>query len=593
MEFAHQGGPAVGVCGLLLLALNSPLPGQIPDTASTDPVRVQVLPTPGSDLEDRTRIAQLLGGKTLDVSLIRSPSAEIRRLRPAGATLDWAFLAPEVTSTWNSAIPFSMNDGAAWTGRGATTQLRLGAALRYSLLSLVLAPEFTHSENRSFAYIHAQDHELAEFHLPWYSRPPWVPWPRTIDLPVRFGERPTAEVTLGQSTLTLSAGPVAAGASTENQWWGPGIRNAIVMSNNAEGFPHLFLRTERPLRSRIGSFEGKWIVGQLSESPYFDTLPKNDIRSLSGMVVTFRPTWDPSLTVGYARTLYAPVQSRGAVPGRFADVATRWKNRNDIEADPGDHYDQVVSLFGRWVFPGDGLEVYGEWARHDLPSSMSELLEDIGYSQGYTLGTQWARPVRDRGTLRLQGEITYLEQNDDTRHGAPSYYIAATVPQGYTNRGQVIGAAIGPGGSSQWVAADYLAPAWSAGVFGGRIRWDNDSYYTAPRSILAWPFLGHDVSVLGGVRGRYSSRWFQVTAQLTTTKRYNYLFQNRGQSWETADDAVDVRNYTLQLGIVALGGGLRRSARTEAVLPPVHPTGASRNVVLEEGTERQEGPGSN
>lgn len=26
-----------------------------------------------------------------------------------------------------------------------------------------------------------------------------------------------------------------------NQWWGPGIHNSLVLSNNSEGFPHLFI----------------------------------------------------------------------------------------------------------------------------------------------------------------------------------------------------------------------------------------------------------------------------------------------------------------------------------------------------------------
>lgn len=555
-----------GLCGGLLLMLHPPLAGQTPDTVRAPSAWVRPLPAIGSQVEDRSRLAQLLGTESTAGYLLRSPSAQFFRDVASRGGPEWVLLAPEAALTWNSAIPFSMNDGAVWAGRGAATWLRLGAAARYSVLSVVLAPELAYSQNRSFTYPRSEDPAQNAYTLFWYR------WPRSVDFPLRFGERSSTRLTWGQSTLALAAGPVAAGVSTESQWWGPGIRDAIVMSNNAPGFPHLFLRTDHPLTSRIGSFEGKWLVGELSESRYFDTLPANDLRSLSGMILTFRPAWDPSLTVGYARTVFAPVGSLGDVPGRFADVATRWHRSNDTTAAKGDYFDQYTSLFARWIFPEDGLEVYGEWARHVFPSSVSDFVDDIGYSQGYTLGTQWARPVGDRGTFRLQGELTYLEQTDSTRAGAPTYYLSATVPQGYTNRGQVIGAAIGPGGSSQWLAADYLAPAWSVGVFGGRIRWDNDSYYTSPRFLHAWPFLAHDVSVLGGVRGSYSMPDFQLTTQLTTARRYNYLFQNRGQSWETADDAVDVRNYTLELGVVALAPSTRPRVPAPVAVTPLPPT---------------------
>lgn len=73
--------------------------------------------------------------------------------------------------------------------------------------------------------------------------------------------------------------------------------------------------------------------------------------------------WDPLLTVGVARTVIAPVEGPGAVPARFADALTRWESRDTVGAAAGRKHEQILSLFGRWVLPGDGLEVYGEWAR--------------------------------------------------------------------------------------------------------------------------------------------------------------------------------------------------------------------------------------
>lgn len=524
----------------------APLRAQTPDSAAAARPWITPLPGIGSEAEDRLRTAQLLGRAPSEGFLVRSPSTMAGSSRSGAGGAEWAVLSPEVTTTWNSGLPFSMNDGPAWAGRGGTVQALAGVRVRYSRLSLVLAPQVAYSQNREFSHDTPEvplypTPGRSEFSLPWYTGP------HSADLPVRFGRRGFTTVGLGQSTLSADVGPLAAGVSTENQWWGPGIRNSLVMSNNAPGIPHLFLRTGRSLRTRLGAFEGKWMLGELSESAYFDTVTANDPRSISGLAATFRPAWDPTLTVGAARTVYASVRNRGAIPGRGADALFRW-------GSPGRDYEQVTSFFGRWVFPGDGMEVYGEWARRELPSSPGDFARRPGHAQGYTVGIQWAGELAREGALRVQTELTYLEQTPRTNGVGfdtfPSFYTSARVPQGYTHHGQSVGAAIGPGSSSQWVAADYLAPGWRLGIFGGRIRWDNDAFYSTARArIRGWPFLAHDVSVFGGVRGSYSFPGLLVTADLQTGVRYNFLFQNRGQSWETADDAEDVRNHMLRFTV--------------------------------------------
>src|SRR5690606_37900296 len=77
--------------------------------------------------------------------------------------------------------------------------------------------------------------------------------------------------------------------------------------------------------------------------------------------------------------------------------------------------DQLMSLFFRWVFPRDGLEVYGEVGRAEMPRSLKDLLVEPGHSMGYTGGLQYIRPV-GAGAIRLQGEFTYLERSSSYRH---------------------------------------------------------------------------------------------------------------------------------------------------------------------------------
>ncbi len=555
-----------GWVGALLLC-GSSLPAQTPAApAAGDTVRAPEtaggtwvpLAAPGGEWDDRARTEQLRGLRPTAGWLIRSPSSQ--QPQPADGALRWSLVAPEIRLAWNSGLPFSINEGSLWAGRGLSSRVTAGVRASYGPLSLVLAPEAAYAQNSDFAFLGAEVPGPGRFIAPWHTDT--LP----IDLPLRFGEGSFTTVGAGQSSLTLRLGLLAAGAATESQWWGPGIRSGIVMSSNAPGLPHLFLRTSAPLRTGWGEVEAKWMLGRLSESEYFDSLASNDHRALSALAVTLRPAFEPGLTVGVARAVYAPSDGTGSTLSHAADVLARW---GTPRRDGDEAFGQLTSLFGRWVLPGQGAEFYGEWARHRLPGSVRDLLLRPNHTQGYTLGLQWARPLGPGGLARLQAEATNLEQSATARISPTgSFYVEGAIPQGYTHRGRVVGAAIGPGSSSQWVAADYLETRWRLGFFGGRIRWDEDAFLTTARAYTGWPWLAHDVSLYAGLRGGYSLPLLRVDAELATGTRYNYLYQNRGDSWETSDDAVDVRNHMLRLTVTPLSPAPRALRERPAPVPP-------------------------
>ena len=512
---------------------------------ATEPVsNFGTLLTLGTLAEERLRIDQILGRADTDGYLVRSAST-MNRAEGDGALHASAIFA-SATSTWNSALPFSQNDGALWTGRGLSWMISGGLRLDVGRLSLLVAPEITYQGNADFQtilYNRSRNPDRHRFSNPWYDQP------ESIDMPSRFGSSSAASAGLGQSSLTVDLGPVATGAATENLWWGPGIRNAIVMSNHAGGIPHLFLRTSRPLRTPLGEVEGRWILGWLAESDYFDSNRGNDQRSLSALAVTLRPAFDPGLTLGAARSVYAATGDDGVPPIAAFDVLRHVgrpnaRSEDDLLREPG--ADQLFSLFGRWVFPQAGFEIYGEWARNQQPASLRELLVIPQHSQGYTLGLQWAHEFADSSVLRFQGETTYLEPSStggDRR--TIGWYTSRPVRQGYTHRGQVIGAAIGPGSSSQWFAADYFPQGRArVGLYAGRIRWDNHSFYASGFH----PYFAHDVSLLVGIKGAYRVGNFDLTAEFGTEGRMNYLYQSDNPDWD-ATDAVDIRNHSLRIGV--------------------------------------------
>src|SRR6185369_13523736 len=112
-------------------------------------------------------------------------------------------------------------------------------------------------------------------------------------------------------------------------------------------------------------------------------------------------------------------------------------------------------------------------------------------------------PGSHGGAIRLHGEVTNLEQNTNYRYRpVGSIYTSRVVPQGYTQLGQSLGAAIGPGSSSQSVAGDYVHARWSLGIVGQRIRWNEDAHAQTPYpDFKGW--CESDVSLIAGIRARW------------------------------------------------------------------------------------------
>jgi hypothetical protein len=503
----------------MTLVFTAMLPVHAQDSATTPTSRIPRTVLLGSPDEDRLRIEQIRGERKLAGSLIRSASTSNVFGDSSTAGFHWSIINPVIDATWNSQIPFSIDDGGLWAGRGINSRATAGVRANLGPLRVQVAPEFMYSENRTFPLPPSGIVGRSDYAAPYHSGPV------SIDLPVRFGAEPFTVFDLGQSAIWASLAMIDVGVATENQWWGPGIENALVMSNNAPGVPHAFVRTNRPLSTGFGDFEAKLIAGGLTESLYFDGDSSNDRRSISGVVATFTPRVEPHFSVGATRAVYSPAPQSQDVATHALDSFFRWSTlRPDSTHTGASTFDQIFSLFGRWVFPESGFEMYAEWARMLPPSSLRQLLVDPQYTQGYTVGMQVAGNVQRDALLRFQAEVSFLDQTPPSRAGDTlTYYTSRDVPQGYTQRGQLIGASIGPGGSSQFLALDYMPQAWDVGIFVQRIRWDEDVYYIQPTGIGG---VAHDVTALAGIRGTVRVAGATLHAEYSVAARVNFLFQN-------------------------------------------------------------------
>ncbi len=497
---------------------------------SHDSSKVLVLERIGSEWDTRRRLAELLGDSTNARTLLRR--ARMGTSDDANWRTDARIILPQALLARRAVLPGGDGDGALWQGRGPSALVSLGGVeLTDGPFRFILAPEVAWASNTAFAlnpepfWVPPVYAPRSPFASPW-NVSQWTGIPYTIDTPWRFGDRPIQRASYGQSGAWVRSAQIEVGLTAEHEWWGPGVRSALVLSDNADGIPRLAVRSRRPLQVPGGALEFSYGIGQLRDSRFFeDTLSES--RVWNGLSVTFAPSRLPGLTLGIARAVYGE-QRRTPWASRAFDVFTsvRRDDRVAVTEDRRPRRDQITSVFSRWVLPSDGTELYAEFGRADEPLTLRDFLVEPSHSLGYILGMQRVMPVRSgTGWWRVQAEITSTEQSPSYRtRPQQSWYSSRVVPRGYTHDGQVIGSGFGPAASAQWLAVDRLWGQQRVGVFASRHRRNQDAFFSLP-----WPagigYCEFDVTSEAGVRGALPLWRTMATWQAAYHTRLNTFFQ--------------------------------------------------------------------
>ena len=520
----------------------------------------QALPV-GDPLEEYVRILGLLG--KAEPSWVNVRPAPLWRGLPVGDTVShpWqnrfgparpltdstgvrASLDPARLRVFlNSSYPYGQNDGAVWQGKGLTSALDVGGTLAWKHLTVSVRPTLIFNQNGDFPLATVTREGATVYADPW----------RRMDLPQRFGPKSYWTLDPGQSMVRLIWRAVSVGFGTENMWWGPGVENAILMSDNAPGFPHAVLATAHPVNIGIGTIQAQWIWGRLQQSQWADTIPARWLDSLSlstkryitGAVGSFRPRGLPGITFGGARVFTESVPQGGLGAREYLLLFNGLLKTHFITAaNPTgqDARDEILSLFGRWAKPGSGFEVYTEWARNDHAYNFRHALLEPEHSQGYTLGFRQVVPLSGNRLLAWRGELTHLEKPSTMLvldYG--TYYEHWAVPAGYTQLGQVLGAAVGPGGDGQYAGVDVFAPWGRAGAFVRRQVRDNDAYWR----MAVQDSLGaccHDVVVSVGARSLWFLDHVDLGVDATVNRELNRYYIEDNDHWNL-NLAVSVREH--------------------------------------------------
>lgn len=298
--------------GLFLLSINLTV------------VKGQSLPVGNPILEDYYRRQQLLGNIDSTISFAIRPLSATALQRPnvfdpEGVLNDesYVYRMPDergyiqllpvgVDYNFNSAYPYGWNDGSLVQTRGGQVRVYGGVLAKYRFLTLQLRPEYVQASNKRYEGMA----KMPGYGLEWYKTTGNV-----IDQPEYFGHTVYNKLWLGQSSLKATFGPVSFGFSSENLYWGPGMRNSLLLSNNAAGFPHFTVHTAKPVSTPIGSFEGQLVGGTLKASGFPPSITgesqhqekyyieKPDVnRYFSGFIASYQPKWVPGLSLGIIRS---------------------------------------------------------------------------------------------------------------------------------------------------------------------------------------------------------------------------------------------------------------------------------------------------
>ena len=388
-------------------------------------------------------------------------------------SVKFKIFGPEWFNSYNTAAPYGQNDGALWQGKGYNTSFTTGVRLEAYGFEATFKPQISWTENKVFDYIapNSDYNEIGQAATYGYYGVHF------IDAPQRFGNSSFATYNWGDTEIRYTWHTLTIGFGTQSIWLGPAQLNPIIHSNNAAPYPKVdfgFRKTQVNMPYfgwDLGKFEFRGWYGKLTESDYFDNNDSNNNNLIAGLSAAWAlPGVFEGITIGINRTMLS-----------------KWNNINkyslfriySTDSNGGsDKSDQRFSLTFDYLLPTSNLDIYFEVARNDFSPTFDHILRYPFHTMAWTLGGKKLFSITDSITLEILTEVTFLECSADYHNfgdnGPSTFYAHHEIRQGYTNRGQWLGAGIGTGGNSQYLGFKFYYPKGSTNIFVQRVNPDLD-----------------------------------------------------------------------------------------------------------------------
>ncbi len=472
------------------------------------------------------------------------------------------FLPIDFNSEFSSRHPYNRNNGSMIPSKGYQHLISLGWFLKLGPLEIQLKPEQVYAENKSFEGFWAG-------HYPIILSRRIAHW-NNIDIPERFGQTSFKKTYLGQSSIKFKLNKVSIGYSNENIWWGPSIRNSIMLSNHAKSFEHITFNSNSPLNTSFGTFEFQLITGKLTGSNYkqsytdfkyanfltYNSKP-DEWRFFQGFNLVFSPKIVPGLSLGFIRWIQAYKSFIEKNKDYFPvfDNLLRINDKYGVSSDSLEgERDQAAGLFFRWVLQESKAEIYSEFYYNDSKANFRDLLLDSDHSRAFSIGFQKVFNFIDENNfLKIFGEWTQMEQSASrSLRNAGSWYTHYKVYHGFTNRGEVLGSGIGPGSNSYYFGISKQKSNNNFGLFIEIVENDNDFLYEAFKEAKDFRRYWKDYNLHITYKKIHKKIWTKFNLVYSRSLNYQWGLDDsyKGEGYDWYRPGIDINNFHLSLKLI-------------------------------------------
>lgn len=411
----------------------------------------------------------------------------------------------------NTSRPFGWGNGSMIVAKGGQARISSGLFYKTKLLEVNIQPEWVRAANKPYKTTATYGFNTNKNYNKFF---------------------------MGQSYAQINMGPLAAGFSNENVWWGPGQSNALIFSNNAPGFGHLHFSTRRPIQTPVFDFEWQFIAGGLDQ----DSLLNSEIlfqkpgkydskwRYMNGMILSLQPKIIPGLYIGFSRVMqfYSPtLKNKTPFLERYLPSLTEFFkekiNTQSDAPDQDDSRDQQATVFMRMVFPKEKFEFYFEYGLNDFKENTRDLVQDAQHAGAYVVGFKKMVDKGNKKYISIAGELVQMAQSPIYLvRNAGNWYEHSRMVQGFTHMNQILGAGSGMGNNVQMIHIEKVEKENRFGLKFQRIQ--NDPRQLAATVATQWlsPIKWTDFSF--GPTFSFSKKRFslQGEAQYVNSKNYGW-----------------------------------------------------------------------
>jgi hypothetical protein len=405
---------------------------------------------------------------------------------------------------YNSNRPYGWNDGPLSFSNGYQYLVSGGAYFRWKNIHLTLRPEYYHTASDKY-----------ETSSEWGQVNPSL-----------------NKLTLGQSNLRIDFGPISIGGGNNNIWLGPGVYSSLIMSNNAPGFGHAEITTNRPIKTPIGNFELMLMGANLTQNMnqgfennlLFNKIVSLETRYINVLNITYTPKFFKNFYLGFNRVFHSfmPNNSNNFKQDYLLVINSLFRNQYRDDDKP---IDQLLSVYTRYLFTKSHAEIYFEYGLNDGSSNMRELLTDLSHSAASIFGFKKLQYLTPTNYLNLNIEATRKSQTPSyLLRNAGNWYEHGLLSAGYTNQNQIMGDGSGYGNNVQTAILSYGNLTKRIGIKYQHIEQNPRRLVGTVGNIWLGDIYWNDYAY--GIQAKYNFNKVMLSLESQWVKSNNYMWQN-------------------------------------------------------------------